>query len=60
MIDIIAKKKSVIVITHDNDITVGMDRIITFDKGKILSDVKPGQSKNNNNNNNNNNNAYRY
>ena len=60
MIDIIAKKKSVIVITHDNDITVGMDRIITFDKGKILSDVKPGQSKNNNNNNNNNNNTYRY
>jgi len=61
MIDIIAKKKSVIVITHDNDITVGMDRIITFDKGKILSDVKPGQSKSkNNNNNNNNNNTYRY
>ena len=41
MIDIIAKKKSVIVITHDDDMTVGMDRIITFDKGKIISDIKP-------------------
>ena len=40
MIDIIAKKKSVIVITHDDDMTIGMDRIITFDKGKIISDVR--------------------
>jgi len=38
MIDIIAKKKAVIVITHDNDMTKGMDRVITFDKGKIISD----------------------
>jgi ABC-type bacteriocin/lantibiotic exporter with double-glycine peptidase domain len=69
MIDIIAQKKAVIVITHDDDMTVGMDRIITFDKGKIISDVKPaqrqnqsqGQSQKNNKNNNNNNNAnYRY
>ena len=44
MIDIIAKKKSVIVITHDDDMTVGMDRIITFDKGKIISDIKPSGS----------------
>ena len=40
MLDIIAKKKAIIVITHDNDMTKGMDRIITFDKGKIISDVK--------------------
>ena len=45
MIDIIAKKKAVIVITHDNDMTKGMDRIITFDKGKITSDVKQNNRK---------------
>ena len=45
MIDIIAKKKAVIVITHDNDMTKGMDRIITFDKGKIISDVKQNNKK---------------
>jgi ATP-binding cassette subfamily B protein len=45
MIDIIAQKKAVIVITHDDDMTVGMDRIITFDKGEIISDVKPNGSK---------------
>jgi ABC-type lipoprotein export system ATPase subunit len=39
MIDIIAKKKAVIIITHDNDMTKGMDRVITFDKGKIISDT---------------------
>ena len=60
MIDIIAKKKSVIVITHDDDMTVGMDRIITFDKGKIISDVKPGQKQSQNNNRNMNNNRNRY
>ena len=50
MIDIIAKDKSVIVITHDDEMTVGMDRIITFDKGKIISDVdnrKNNKSSNN-------------
>ena len=45
MIDIIAKKKAVIVITHDNDMTKGMDRVITFDKGKIISDVKQNNKK---------------
>jgi ATP-binding cassette subfamily C protein LapB len=66
MIDIIAKKKAVIVITHDDDMTVGMDRIITFDKGKIISDVKPGQRQSDNSNqtkntkNNNNPYSYRY
>ena len=45
MLDIIAKKKAIIVITHDNDMTKGMDRIITFDKGKIISDVKQNNKK---------------
>ena len=45
MIDIIAQKKAVIVITHDNDMTKGMDRVITFDKGKIISDTKPNGKK---------------
>ena len=50
MIDIIAKDKSVIVITHDEEMTVGMDRLITLDKGKIISDVdnrKNNKSSNN-------------
>ena len=51
MIDIIAKDKSVIVITHDDEMTVGMDRILTLDKGKIISDID--NKKNNKNSNNN-------
>ena len=51
MIDIIARDKSVIVITHDEEMTVGMDRIITLDKGKIISDIK-GSNKNSKNSNN--------
>ena len=53
MIDIIAKDKSVIVITHDDEMTVGMDRIITFDKGKIISDVDNRKNNKNSNSNNN-------
>ena len=52
MIDIIAKKKAVIVITHDDDMTVGMDRIITFDKGKIISDSTSNSKHNDKNSNN--------
>jgi ABC-type bacteriocin/lantibiotic exporter with double-glycine peptidase domain len=51
MIDIIAKDKSIIVITHDDEMTIGMDRIITFEKGKIISDIKGNKNSNNNNNN---------
>ena len=50
MIDIIARDKSVIVITHDEEMTVGMDRIITFEKGKIISDIKGNKNNNNKNN----------
>jgi len=49
MIDIIAKDKSIIVITHDDEMTVGMDRIITFEKGKIISDIKGNKNNNKNN-----------
>ena len=45
MIDIISRDKSVIVITHDDEMTVGMDRIITLDKGKIISDIKGSKNK---------------
>ena len=48
MIDIISRDKSVIVITHDDEMTVGMDRIITLDKGKIISDIKGNKNSNNN------------
>jgi len=49
MIDIIAKNKSVIVITHDEEMTVGMDRILSLDKGKIISDIKGNKNSNSNN-----------
>jgi ATP-binding cassette subfamily C protein LapB len=48
MIDIIAKNKSVVIITHDMELTDNMDRIITFDKGKIKSDVSKNQKQSNN------------
>ena len=50
MIDIIARDKSVIVITHDDEMTVGMDRVITLDKGKIISDIRGNKNSNNSNN----------
>ena len=53
MIDIIAKDKSIIVITHDDEMTIGMDRVITFEKGKIISDIKGNKNSNNKNSNNN-------
>jgi ABC-type bacteriocin/lantibiotic exporter with double-glycine peptidase domain len=49
MIDIMSKNKSIIVITHDDEMTVGMDRIITFEKGKIISDIKGNKNNNKNN-----------
>jgi len=51
MIDIIARDKSVIVITHDEEMTVGMDRILSLDKGKIISDIKGNKNSNSNSNN---------
>uniref|UniRef100_A0A6C0HL80 ABC transporter domain-containing protein n=1 Tax=viral metagenome TaxID=1070528 RepID=A0A6C0HL80_9ZZZZ len=49
MIDVLGKMRAIIIITHNMDMSQGMDRIITMDKGKIISD------KLNNNNNNKNN-----
>jgi len=40
MIQYIAKNKTVLLITHDKDLTKGMDRLIYFDTGKIVKDVK--------------------
>jgi ATP-binding cassette subfamily B protein len=49
MIEIIGRNKAVIVITHDMEMTEGMDRIITFEKGKIISDVNNKQKSKNTN-----------
>ena len=49
MLDIIAKDRSIILITHDMDMLVNFDRIITFEKGKIISD-KDNRKNNKNNN----------
>lgn len=38
MIDILGQTRTIILITHDMDMINGMDRIITFSKGKIISD----------------------
>lgn len=38
MIDILGKNRTLILITHDEDLVTGMDRLIRFDKGKIIHD----------------------
>ena len=40
MIDFIGKTKGLIIITHNMTVTENLDRIITMDKGKIISDVR--------------------
>jgi ABC-type bacteriocin/lantibiotic exporter with double-glycine peptidase domain len=39
MIDIISRNRSLIIITHNYEMNDKMDRIITIEKGKIISDV---------------------
>jgi subfamily B ATP-binding cassette protein MsbA len=56
MIDIMSKNRTIILITHDMDMTQNFDRIITFEKGKIISDKLTNKNSNNNNKNSNNNN----
>ena len=51
MINIIGKDRTIILITHDMDMADNMDRIITLDKGKIISDVNNKQKSKKNNNN---------
>jgi biotin transport system ATP-binding protein len=50
MMNIMGKDRSVIMITHDMDMLDNFDRIITFEKGKIISDAKNNKKKSNNNN----------
>jgi ABC-type multidrug transport system fused ATPase/permease subunit len=40
MIDILGSNRTLILITHDEDLIEGMDRLIKFDKGKIIHDEK--------------------
>lgn len=40
MIDFIGQTKGLIIVTHNLTITENLDRIITMEKGKIISDVK--------------------
>lgn len=51
MMKIMGKDRAVIMITHDYDMLEHFDRIITFEKGKIISD-KPNNKNSNNNKNN--------
>ena len=39
LINSLSKNKGVIIITHDKTLLDSMDRIITLDKGRIISDV---------------------
>lgn len=43
MLNIITKDRSLVLITHDMEMTKDMDRIIKFEKGKIISDVSKKQ-----------------
>jgi ATP-binding cassette subfamily B protein len=52
MINVISQNRGLIIITHDMNMTEGMDRVIKLEKGKIINDMN---NKNNNNNNNNSN-----
>ncbi len=44
MIDFIGKTKGLIIVTHNLTITENLDRIITMEKGKIISDVNKKQN----------------
>jgi len=47
MLNIISKDRSLVLITHDMEMTKDMDRIIKFEKGKIISDIRQKHKKNN-------------
>jgi ABC-type transport system involved in cytochrome bd biosynthesis fused ATPase/permease subunit len=53
---IMSKDRALIMITHDYDMLEHFDRIITFEKGKIISDK--GNSGNSGNSNNKNSNGW--
>lgn len=53
MINIMGAGKTLLLITHDEDLKEGMDRILVFSKGKIISDTRQGDDNTNKNFNNN-------
>ena len=52
MMHIMGKDRAVIMITHDYDMLEHFDRIITFEKGKIISDKSNNKNSNSNSTNN--------
>ena len=38
MIELLGNNRTLMLITHDEDLIDGMDRLIRFDKGKIIHD----------------------
>jgi len=40
LINLLGKNRTLILITHDDDLVEGMDRLIRFDKGKIIHDER--------------------
>lgn len=46
LIMLLTKNRTLIVITHDLNLTEGMDRLIVFDEGKIISDKKLNSNSN--------------
>lgn len=46
MLNIISKDRALVLITHDMDMTKDMDRIVKFEKGKIISDVTKNKKNN--------------
>jgi len=46
MLNIISKDRALVLITHDMEMTKDMDRIIKFEKGKIISDITKNKKNN--------------
>ena len=46
MIDYIGQTKGLIIVTHNLTVTENLDRIITMDKGKIISDITKNKKNN--------------
>jgi ABC-type transport system involved in cytochrome bd biosynthesis fused ATPase/permease subunit len=45
MISLMGEGKTLLLITHDEDLKEGMSRVLTFSKGKIISDTTNNSSK---------------
>jgi subfamily B ATP-binding cassette protein MsbA len=46
MIDILSRDKTILIITHNLDMATNFDRIITMEKGKIISDITKNKKNN--------------